>query len=77
MMGTMSKWSINENCVTDSFEGTGRNGNNSILAEHSKKWIELGTMYWPMITMNNVTFRGDITAGHILEDICANLVEKP
>jgi len=34
-------------------------------------------MYWPMITMNNLTFRGDITAENILEDICANLKEKP
>jgi len=34
-------------------------------------------MYWPMITMNNMTFRGDITAENILEDICANLKEKP
>lgn len=30
-----------------------------------------------MITMNNMTFRGDITAENILEDICANLKEKP
>lgn len=34
-------------------------------------------MYWPMIVMNNMTFRGDITAENILEDICANLREKP
>lgn len=30
-----------------------------------------------MITMNNMTFRGDITASNILEDICANLMTKP
>lgn len=30
-----------------------------------------------MITLNDVTFRGDITAENILEDICAYLKEKP
>ena len=30
-----------------------------------------------MITLNNMTFRGDIVAENILEDICANLKEKP
>ena len=29
------------------------------------------------MTINRVTFRGDITPAHILEDICANLKSKP
>lgn len=66
-----------EECVTDSFEGVRREGNNTIMYENAQKWVSLGTMYWPMITMNNITFRGDLTAEHILEDICASLVEKP
>jgi len=66
-----------EECVTQSFMGERRTGNNTIMYENSQKWVSLGTMYWPMITMNNMTFRGDLTAEHILEDICANLVEKP
>ena len=70
-------WTANEKCVNDSFDGPNRTGGNSILYENSQKWIDLGTMYWPMVTMNNRTFRGDITAEHILEDICANLMEKP
>jgi len=70
-------WTANEQCVTDTFELAGRNGDNKVLADNSQRWIELGTMYWPMITMNNMTFRGDITAENILEDICANLKEKP
>lgn len=70
-------WTSNESCVTSSFEGAGRSGNNTVLAEHSARWIELGTMYWPMVTLNNATFRGDITPENILEDICANLYEKP
>ena len=34
-------------------------------------------MYWPSITINKVTFRGDITATNILEAICAGLIETP
>lgn len=55
-------WLENERCVDGSFEGNRRTGNNTILYENSRKWVDLGTMYWPMISMNNVTFRGDITA---------------
>ena len=70
-------WSENQKCVDASFDGPNHTGGNQILADNSEKWIDLGTMYWPMITMNNMTFRGDITAENILEDICANLIEKP
>lgn len=34
-------------------------------------------MYWPSVTINKMTFRGDITPENILEDICANLITKP
>ena len=70
-------WEANEKCVDDSFESLGRKGNNTILYENTQKWVNLGTMYWPMVTINDMTFRGDITAENILEDICANLIEKP
>jgi hypothetical protein len=56
-------WELNEMCVSDSFEfSADRTGNNTILYDNSKKWIDLGTMYWPMVTLNDMTFRGDITA---------------
>jgi len=70
-------WEANEACVSGSFDGSNRSGDSTILRDNNKRWIDLGTMYWPMITMNNMTFRGDITAQNILEDICANLKEKP
>ena len=34
-------------------------------------------MYWPAITINHVTFRGDLNVDNILEDICASLSHKP
>merc|ERR1712228_870414 len=40
-------------------------------------WKEYGTLYWPSVTINQVTFRGDITAENILEVICAGLASKP
>lgn len=40
-------------------------------------WKEYGTLYWPSVTINRLTFRGDITAENIVEDVCANLSTKP
>lgn len=50
---------------------------NSILKSNNKRWKEYGTLYWPSVTINQVSFRGDITAENILEVICAGLATKP
>lgn len=54
-----------------------KTSDNELLEENSRAWKEYGTLYWPSITINQKTFRGDITAENILEDICANLSIKP
>jgi len=40
-------------------------------------WQEYGTLYWPSVVINKRTFRGDLTAENVLEDLCANYEEKP
>jgi hypothetical protein len=47
------------------------------MRANADQWIEYGTMFWPSIVINKVTFRGDITPENIMEDICANLKTKP
>lgn len=50
---------------------------NSVLRDNAQAWQEYGTLYWPSVTINKVTFRGDITPENILEDVCAHLTTKP
>jgi len=40
-------------------------------------WKDYGTLYWPSITIDKLTFRGDLTPENILEAICASLANKP
>jgi hypothetical protein len=67
-------------CVASSFENTSNKqylNDNSILKENSQMWKEYGTLYWPSITIDKLTFRGDLTPENILEAICASLANKP
>jgi len=67
-----------EKCVDESFLGSNRAMvDNLVMQENAKQWKEYGTLYWPSVTINRMTFRGDITAENIVEDICANLATKP
>ena len=67
-----------EKCVDESFLSSNRaTADNLILQENAKQWKEYGTLYWPSVVINKVTFRGDVTAENIVEDICANLSQKP
>lgn len=67
-----------ERCVEESFLSSNHaTSDNKVLQENSKQWQEYGTLYWPSVTINRMTFRGDITAENIVEDICANLSKKP
>ena len=65
-------------CVDESFLGDEKNSaDNLIMREAAEAWKQYGTLYWPSITINQMTFRGDFTAENVLEDICANLSIKP
>lgn len=69
-----------QKCAEESFLGSGSNmfaSENTIMKANAEQWKEYGTLYWPSVTINRMTFRGDITPENILEDICANLVDKP
>ena len=65
-------------CVNESFLGLDHaTVDNTLLKDNALAWKEYGTLYWPSVTINRMTFRGDITPENILEDICANLSTKP
>jgi len=65
-------------CVNSSFLGPNpAKDENSLMRANADQWIEYGTLFWPSVTINKVTFRGDITPENVLEDICANLRTKP
>lgn len=66
-------------CVNASFENNqiSFKAQNSIMQTNAKQWTEYGTLYWPSITINKSTYRGDITPANILEAICASLWSKP
>ena len=67
-----------QQCVEESFLGPDpKYADNNILMKNAEAWKEYGTLYWPSVTINQVTFRGDVTAENIVEDICANLSKKP
>jgi len=71
-------WDDTQRCVTESFLGSDRSmADNTLLRDNAAAWKEYGTLYWPSVTINKMTFRGDITPENILEDICANLKTKP
>ena len=50
---------------------------NRMLRENAKQWTEYGVLYWPSVTINQMTFRGNITPVNILEAICASFWSQP
>lgn len=78
-----------DDCIYDSFGRPGRISGNidwnkinyksesSIMLNNTEAWTAYGTLYWPSVTINQVTFRGDITPENILEAVCAGLKDKP
>lgn len=67
-------WEATNQCVQDTFDDA--HYSNSVFAENSKKWREYGTAYWPSVTINNVSYRGDITAENIMEALCGTLQQN-
>ena len=72
-------YEVTMSCVTQSFQlhNTDYKSDNVVLADQAKRWTDYGTLYWPMVTIDSMTFRGDITPANILEAICAALYTKP
>lgn len=68
-------------CVDASFEGKATDElwqrDNKILRENARQWTEYGVLYWPSVTINQMSFRGDITPINIVEAICASLWSQP
>jgi hypothetical protein len=50
---------------------------NAVLSDMAKRWTDYGTLYWPSVTINSVTFRGDVTPANVLEAVCAAIYSKP
>ena len=54
-------WEESQRCVNASFEDPlkveGAN-ENYILAQNADQWKEYGTLYWPSVTINRVTYQG-------------------
>ena len=47
------------------------------MRSNAEQWAEYGTLYWPSITIDRLTFRGDLNPENILEAVCATLTVKP
>ena len=74
------KYDTTLSCVSQSFNTTQTKqylNDNIILAENAAKWKEYGTSFWPSVTIDNLTFRGDLTPENIMEAVCASLANKP
>lgn len=67
-------------CVEKSFDSGTEDmwkKDNKILRENAKQWTEYGVLYWPSITINQMTFRGNINPMNVLEAVCASLWSQP
>jgi len=61
-----------KNCVTDSFEGENPALNdNHLLRKQRKAWNEIRLAFYPAITINNMTYRGDLESEAVFSAICA------
>ena len=72
------RWEDTVACTHSTFGAetfTYMSGNN-IMHNNAQHWQEYGTLYWPSVTINKSTFRGDITPENILEALCAGLQHK-
>jgi hypothetical protein len=65
--------------MKDSVEGEGNIliDDNTLLREESQEWDRNGFAFYPMITINNQTYRGDIEAEAVLIAICAGFKSPP
>jgi hypothetical protein len=65
-------------CVEQSFSSSNHaTAQNSILAAQRDKFLESGIFYFPIIQINNQTFRGDLEYDEIRLAICAGFKTRP
>ena len=70
------------NCVNNSFEKGSKTEelwqrDNTILREQAAQWKEYGSLFYPAIVINSVTFRGDMNPINVVEAICASMWAQP
>lgn len=65
-------------CVENSFVRKGdRTSDNRILQADREFAEQVGVVLHPAITVNNMTFRGDITGLNVFRAICAGFKDMP
>ena len=66
------------NCVASSFEGLDYElADNTLLREERRLMTNSGAYYYPMMLINNQTYRGDLEAPEVFNAICTGMTVKP
>ena len=66
---------VTQNCVNETFSRKGDyNSANEKLKAERTRWKQYGAAYWPMLSINEKTFRGDIVPDNVIEDICSSFI---
>lgn len=69
-------------CFDESFIKTGSKvdmniDDNSILRDERNLFLQNGIQFWPSVTINNDTFKGNIEGGLIFEAVCSKFNNVP
>ena len=66
------------NCIASSFEGLDYElADNALLREEQRLMTNSGAYYYPMMLINNQTYRGDLEAPEVFNAICTGMTVKP
>jgi hypothetical protein len=67
-----------QSCIDNSFEVKGDIKSDNIIFREDRKWSkELGIAFHPAITINNITYRGELTGYDVFKTICAGFKVQP
>lgn len=68
-----------EKCVRKSFitDSDGKIVDNRLLKEDRKWSAQLGVFMHPSLTINNITYRGDLNGYDIFRAVCAGFSDQP
>ena len=65
-------------CIENSFEKKGdTKSGNKLLAEDREWATRLGIVIHPSLTINNITYRGDLNGFDIFKAVCAGFKDVP
>lgn len=64
-------------CLEQSFENGDRDKINTILEDDRQLALEMGVVMHPAITINNMTYRGDLFGEDIFNAICEGFKDRP